>query len=78
MLQKRTSIKDIKALLGDVTIVSSQKSFVELYQKYGRLPRYVYLRCHARHVITVMHECWNIHNVQKWRKRLKKKTIIHI
>lgn len=37
-----------------------------------------YIKFQARHVITVIHDSWNINNLHEWKKCLTKETIAHI
>ena len=75
VLLPRTSDEDIRSLLEEVAVVTPKRNLYEIYQTYGRLPKSILLKCQARHVITVMHNCWNHSNIYEWQKRLPKKTI---
>lgn len=47
----------------------------EFYQrKSDRLPD-TFIKFQARHIITVMHDCWNIKEIHNWRKCLAKETL---
>lgn len=75
VLQICSKEEDIKALLEDVALVTSKRNLFEIYQINKRLPHCLNLRCQARHVITTMHDCWNLSNINKWEKQIPKKTI---
>lgn len=66
---------EVQQLIEDVAIVTTGKTFADLYQRYKKLPNSIYLKCQARHVLTVMHDCWNLSNIHEWKKRLPKETI---
>lgn len=75
-IQKRTTDKDVKDLLESVALIQVDgRSLFDIYNQYKRLPNSIFLKCQARHVIFVMHDCWNLSNIHKWKKQLTKMTI---
>lgn len=75
VLQKRSTDEEIKSLLEEVAIVTTKKGLFNIYKQYKRLPRSIYLKCHARHVIKVLNDCWNLSDIHEWKNKLHKKTI---
>lgn len=77
-VQPRISDDEVSELMREVAIVKTKRNLFDIYQRYGRLPRFIFLKCQARHVITVMYDCWNLSNIHEWEKRLPKQTISQI
>lgn len=78
IVQPRISDDEVRDLIREVALVTKNRGLFDIYQRYKRLPRFVNLKCQARHVITVMHDCWNLSNIHEWEKRLPKQTISQI
>lgn len=69
--------KEIYNLFTDVALLKT-KGLNHIYNNYHRIPRYLNLKCQARHVITVMHNEWDSAEFYKWQKKLPKHTIYQI
>lgn len=72
-----TKEEEQKYLMKDSSIMlrADEDVLRRFYKKYpDRLPD-TFLKFQARHLLTVMHDCWNIKNIHEWKKRLSKDTI---
>ena len=75
-IQKRITDEDVKDLLESVALIQVKgRSLFDIYKRYKKLPNSIFLKCQARHVIFVMHDCWNLSNIYEWKKQLTKMTI---
>lgn len=65
-------------LLKDTSIMmrTSERAIRILYKNHPEKLKDAYLNFQARHVITVMHDCWNIKRIYTWKKDLTKDTIV--
>lgn len=77
-LRPRVTADEIVSLLDEVALVKRERSLSEIYLEYNKLPRYVYLKCQARHVITILSKSWNMRDLYEWSKNLNKHTIAEI
>lgn len=77
-LRPMNSDKEIGALLDEVALVKRDKSLSDIYLEYKKLPRYIKLKCQARHVITILSEAWNMRDLYNWSKGLNKQTLAEI
>ncbi len=59
----------------EVTIFRTKKNWAEIYLKYKRVPRYIALRCQARHAIAAMQAAWQYEDMYSWRKQMKKRSL---
>lgn len=75
ILRQRKTETEITSLLGDVAIVRKKRSLSDIYRQYHKLPRYIYIKCQARHVITVLDREWNLKDMHIWSVRRKKQTL---
>ncbi|MBQ7489561.1 MAG: hypothetical protein IJT51_03475 [Bacteroidales bacterium] len=74
-LRPRKTEEEVDDLIDDVAIVKSEKSLSEMYKKYQKLPRYICIKCQARHVITVLQRYWSIKDLHLWSLQLSKTTL---
>lgn len=76
VLRRRTTEDEIKELFMDVAIIAKDNCLSRIYKIHHRMPRYIYLKCQARHVITVLNDCWSLKEFHDWQKRLPKLTVL--
>lgn len=64
-------------LLKDTSIMmrTSERAIRILYKDHPEKLKGSYLNFQARHVITVMHDCWNAKKIFNWHNNLSKDTI---
>lgn len=62
----------------EVTIFRTKKNWAEIYLKYKRVPKYIALRCQARHVIAAMQSTWQYKDMYSWKEQMQKKTLAQI
>lgn len=69
--------KQFEYLLKDTSIMmrTSERAIRILYKCHPEKLKNSYLNFQARHVITVMHDCWNIKRIYSWKNDLTKDTI---
>ena len=78
ILRPRKTEEEIISLLDDVALVKRERSLSEIYLEYHKLPRYISLKCQARHVITILSKSWNMRDLHNWSKNLNKQTLNEI
>ena len=69
--------KQFEYLLKDTSIMmrTSERAIRILYKSHPEKLKESYLNFQARHVMTIMHDCWNIKRIYSWKKDLSKDTI---
>lgn len=75
LLRPRTSDEEIVSLLNDVALVKKGRGLSDIYLEYHILPRYMFLKCQARHVITILGRSWNMRDLYSWSNNLSKHTL---
>lgn len=81
---ERETEEEMRQLFEDVAIVTKDKSIFKIYKKYNDdvqhrpMRRTVYLKCQARHVLTILEREWQLKNLHDWPEKLGKNTIAHI
>lgn len=73
VLRQCKTTKEFNDLFTDVALIETK-----LLDRYDLIPRHLALRCQARHVITVMHNCWDYKVYHKWQRKLPKRTVFQI
>ena len=65
-------------LLKDTSIMmrTSEKAIIKLYKSNPQKLEDSYLNFQARHVLTVVHDCWNAKKIFSWHNDLSKDTIV--
>lgn len=73
VLRPRRTTKELNDLFNDVALIMTWN-----LDGQKKIPRSIVLRCQARHVITVMHNCWKYKEIHKWPKKLPKRTVLQL
>lgn len=58
-----------------ITIFRTRKNWAKTYITYKRVPKYITLRCQARHLIATMQDCWQYTDMHSWKEQMQKKTL---